>query len=128
MPSPILQKLVLISAIALPATALTLTAYLHTYPLPAQKTRTITCSEILSPSAASCASCRIVNPRDHVAWTDSYRIRLSKKEIGDASDEEILARLLKGYFGGWIFVPEAAIFSVLRVLGLTLLSVRFSGT
>lgn len=42
-------------------------------------------------------------------------------------DEEILARVLKGFFGGWIFAPEKGLITVLGWAGRKLVSVGFEG-
>ena len=127
MPHPILPRLALLSALAVPVTGLSLAAYLYNQPLAAAKTRAIISTETLSPTCASSASVRaVVNPRHHVQWTDSYTIRLSRAESSGATDAELLARLVKGYFGGWIFTPEKSLLALLAWFGAQLVPVGFS--
>jgi hypothetical protein len=114
--------------ISLPAAgALLLTAYLYNAPLSRSKTRTIQISEHLTSSTLSSHSLNsIVNPRHHKLIPDSRSIILSKVEIRSLSDEEILARLLKGFFGGWIFAPEMTLIATLRGMGLKFIPAGYS--
>ncbi|KAF7965415.1 hypothetical protein HWV62_16062 [Athelia sp. TMB] len=55
----------------------------------------------------------ITNPRHHMTATDSFTLRLSPSQlrhVGARTDEELLARMTKGFFGGWIFLPEGSLF------------------
>jgi hypothetical protein len=123
------RPLFLISSLALPATALLISTYLYNAPLPARKTRTIRTSDSLSPTCSNSHSLRhIVNPRNHVSATDSRLITLSKTEIGNLTDEEILSRFLKGFFNGYIFLPEKGIISLFRLFGRKMVPVGFTGT
>jgi hypothetical protein len=126
MPFPILSKLALFSAVAVPTLTLSLAAYLIEHPLPSSKTRTILSRPTLSSSCTSSSSLRLVNPRNHKAWADSYSIRLSSRDVGEADDEEILAKFVKGYFGGWIFAPENTLLSLLHAFDSQLFPVGFS--
>jgi hypothetical protein len=122
------KPLMLLSSLALPATALLITTYLYNSPLSIQKTRTIKTSTTLSATCTTSHSLHhLVNPRNHISATDSRRIVLSRAEIGNLSDEEILARFLRGFYGGWIFAPEKALIGVLRVFGRKLIAVHFTG-
>jgi hypothetical protein len=67
-----------------------------------------------------------VNPKNHQAWTDSYSIRLSRREIGNTSDEELLAKFMAGFFGGWTFAVENSIILMLHAFGRQLVPVGFS--
>jgi hypothetical protein len=129
MSPPILHhKIFLFSALSIPASALLIKVYLHNHPLSASKTRTITTTETLSPTAALSSSIhKTVNPRKHIIVADSRSIRLSRKDIGNLSDEEILARFLKGFFGGWIFTPERYLIGFLKGAGMKFIPVGFSG-
>jgi hypothetical protein len=123
------KPLFLLSSLALPATALLISAYLYNAPLSARKTRTIQTSNSLSATCSTSDSLHhIVNPRNHISATDSRRIILSKTEVGNLTDEEILARFLRGFYGGWIFAPEKALIGALRVFGRKLVAVGFTGT
>jgi hypothetical protein len=121
------RPLLLLTTLALPTTALLLTTYLYN-PL-SKKTLTIRTSETLSPTASTSRSLhQIINPRHHISATDSRLITLSKTEIGNLTDEEILSRFLRGFFGGWVFWPERGVISVFGMLGRKMIAVRFSGT
>src|ERR1700709_710246 len=105
MPALATPRIFLLGALAIPATSLFLTSYLYNHPLSASKSRTITSTNSLSKSCAASPSLQIINPRNHQTVQDTRSIFLSKQEIGELSDEEILARFTKGFFGGWIFLP-----------------------
>jgi hypothetical protein len=126
MPLPIASKLVLLSTLTIPAIAVSLRAYLIEHPLPSSRTRTIKTQATLSPSCVPSASLGIVNPKHHQTWTDSFSIKLSRREIGTASDEELLARFTKGFFGGWTFAAENNILMFLHAFGRQLVPVGFS--
>lgn len=46
--------------------------------------------------------------------------------MGDLTDEEILARFLKGFFGGWSFLPERTLFGALKLVGKSFIPVGFT--
>jgi len=69
----------------------------------------------------------IVNPHNHITDPDSISINLLRSEIGELSDEEILARFLKGFFSGWSFLPERTYLGALGLMGRCLIPVRFTG-
>jgi hypothetical protein len=129
MASSLRHKFLLLSAISIPASAILLRVYLQDHPLAASKTRTITTTETLSPTSALSSSIHnTVNPRNHIGTEDSRLIHLSKDEIRNLSDEEILERFLKGFFGGWIFTPERTLIASLNRIGRDFIPVGFSGT
>ncbi|KAF2465867.1 uncharacterized protein BDR25DRAFT_204293, partial [Lindgomyces ingoldianus] len=65
------------------------------------------------PSFSSSASIRkTTNPNSCVALTDTRSITLTVPSR--LSDEVILARFMKGYFGGWVFTPERSVLRVWR--------------
>jgi hypothetical protein len=118
----------LLLGLALPTTAaLFLTTYLHNSPLSSQKTRTIKTSRSLSPTCSLSPSLWIINPRSHVSCPDSRKIILSKQEVGKLTDEEILARFLRGFYGGWVFWPEKGIISLFRGFGRAMIACGFEG-
>ncbi|KAI9646041.1 hypothetical protein NHQ30_005479 [Ciborinia camelliae] len=102
--------------------------YLNDHPLSAARSATIKSSRQLSPSFASSSQSfsTIVNPRNHMGIADSYQIRLSKADIRERSDEEILATFTRGFFAGWIFTPERYLIASLRSVGLKFLPCGFS--
>ena len=126
MPSPIVSGVVLLSALAVPALAVSLRTYLIEHPLSSTRTRTIKTQAALSPSCTRSASLGIVNPKHHQAWTESYSINLSRREIGNASDEDLLARFTRGFFGGWTFAAESNILMLLQAFGLQLFPLHIS--
>ncbi len=127
MPLKPFPKLVVFLAIPV-ATAVSLTTYtyLHHNPLSASRSRSIKTSTALSPSCAFSPSLRIVNPKNHPSWTDSNSIRLSARDIGTLTNKEILARSVRGFFGGWAFAPEMTLFNILGLGGVEFLKVGFS--
>lgn len=115
-----------VTALAVPAVAISLRTYLIEHPLSSSRTRTIKTRATLSSSCTPSASLGIVNPKNHQAWTDSYSIRLSGREIGDTSDEELLAKFIEGFFGGWTFAAENNILLILHAFGRQIVPVGFS--
>jgi hypothetical protein len=126
MPSSIVSKVVLLSALAVPALAVSFRTFLVEHPLSSSRTRNIKKQATLSPSCRRSASLDLVNPKHHQAWADSYSIDLSRQEIGYASDEELLARFTKGFFGGWTFAAESNILMILHAFGRQLFPLGFS--
>lgn len=58
------------------------------------------------------AAAKAVNPNAHVSIHDTRYVSL---EIpAKLSDEEVLARFVKGFFGGYVFGPERAILQAVR--------------
>jgi hypothetical protein len=64
----------------------------------------ITSSPRIPDALAQSTAVTIVNPHSHVPIHDTRYIRLSVPNI--LSDEEILARFVKGFFGGYVFGLE----------------------
>ncbi|CAG8956209.1 hypothetical protein HYFRA_00003589 [Hymenoscyphus fraxineus] len=60
----------------------------------------------VSKALLTSKSMRLVNPRSHAVKTDQVSMLVSASSIRGLSDEEVLARLAKGFFGGFIFLPE----------------------
>jgi len=126
MPLATASKLVLLSTLAVPVVAVGLQAYLIEHPLSSSRTCNIRKHATLSRSCASSSSLSIVNPNHHKAWTDSFSIRLSRRDIGNTSDEELLSKFVKGFFGGWIFAAESSILMFLHAFGRQMMPVSFS--
>jgi hypothetical protein len=80
-------------------------------------TRQISSSDQVPLEFKNSKAAEITNPNKHIAINDSRRITI--KLPGPLSDEEILARYVKGFFGGWWFGPERA---ALRKLGKVLVN------
>jgi hypothetical protein len=126
------KPIVLFTALSLvlpAASALLLSTYLYNYPLPVSKSRTIKTSLSLSPTSSSSPSHLIINPHRYArnSSSDSRFIILTKSEIGNLTDEEILARFLRGFFGGWVFMPEKGIIALFRRFGRPMVAVGFTG-
>ena len=68
----------------------------------------ITHSDTISESYQQSRTIReLVNPRQHTAITDSHRYHLHlPPQARNISDEALLARVVRGYFGGLMFGPE----------------------
>jgi hypothetical protein len=109
------------------AAALFLKVYLHNHPLPSSFTSRLQKSDFLSPSCRSSRSLKIINPSNNIIKTDSIAISLSKAEVGGLTDEEILARFVKGFFGGLVFAPERALIAGLKTLKMSFIPVNFAG-
>lgn len=60
-------------------------------------------------------------------FEDSRSIKLLERDICGLSDEEILARFVKGFFGGWVFAPERGIIGVFEMMGRPMVPMAFSG-
>lgn len=122
---------------ALPTTALLLATYFYNRPLPLSSPQKASRSPELShsfkPDHPSSRSLSIVNPRNHTLLIDSRSITFSKSDIvlsrkdAKIGDEEILARFVKGFFGGWSFVPERTLLEGLRRCGRKFIEVKFRG-
>ena len=119
-------RIFILPAVALPAGAFI--AFLQNHPLSAHITSQIQASSTPSPSCAASESVRhYINPSNHVASTGCLSIRIPEGYLHGRSDEEILARLTKGYFEGVIFQPEKILINLLEKLGRKLVSTDFSG-
>ena len=113
-------SLLLASSLSVPAITLFIATYLYNRPLPASQSRQIHKTDTICTSYATSNTIQeIINPRHHDAMIDSRSIHLSKKEVADLGDEEILARFLRGFFGGWIFYPERNLIAALGAFGIT---------
>lgn len=56
-----------------------------------------------------------LNPNKYPTEQDCFSLRIPKHDLrAGTSDEEILARFTRGFFGGWIFTPERWFFSLTR--------------
>ncbi|PVH77616.1 hypothetical protein DL98DRAFT_463419 [Cadophora sp. DSE1049] len=127
---PTLPRIPLLILTSLPiASASLIATYFYYRPLPLTIPRKITTKNTLSPSCTAKSTSRsfsIVNPCNHIAVPDSISINLLKSEIGELTDEEVLARFLKGFFGGWSFLPERTLFGALRLVGRSFIPVGFT--
>lgn len=57
----------------------------------------------------------LLNPKKYPTEQDCFSLRISKRHLrAGLSDEEILARFTRGFFGGWIFTPERWFFLLTR--------------
>lgn len=76
----------------------------------------ITAADSISDSFRNSATVQqVVNPRNHMAIADSryMTVELPLRHC-DVSDEVLLAQFVKGFFGGWVFAPEAAVLKRVR--------------
>ncbi|KAH9219104.1 hypothetical protein DL95DRAFT_331287 [Leptodontidium sp. 2 PMI_412] len=128
---PSLPRRPILALLSLPiAGASFLAVYFYNRPLPLTTPRKITTTRALSSSCTAKSTSRsssIVNPNNHISDPDSISIELLRSEIGELNDEEILARFLKGFFGGWSFLPERTYLGALGLMGRSLIPVRFTG-
>lgn len=125
----------LLVTLSIPITGILIATYLHNRPLPLHKNRKLSTTYELSPSLKTFPrSLEIVNPRSHRWITDSCSITLLKSDItkcGDekkeVGDEEIMARFVRGFFGGWSFTPERGLIAALKSMGRKFIEAKFSG-
>jgi hypothetical protein len=87
------------------------------HPVPVKQ---VSSSSRVSKSLVRSAAAKIINPHGHVPIYDTRYIIVPTSR--DLSDEEILSRFVKGFFGGHVFGLERGI---LRVTGKEL--TRFEG-
>lgn len=58
---------------------------------------------------------KLLNPKAFPTEQDTFSISIPKRQlVAGISDEEILARFTRGFFGGWIFTPERWFFTLTR--------------
>ena len=83
----------------------------------------ITTTRIPASFAKSSTVTRIINPKGFRSWDDSRSVTLRlPPSAKDWSDEQVLARFTRGFFGGWVFGPERV---ALNVAGLQRKLVNF---
>jgi hypothetical protein len=61
------------------------------------------------PEFMQSPSCALANPRKHTAFTETIRVAVEVppgSPLEKLSDEQVLARVIKGYLGGKIVAPE----------------------
>lgn len=57
----------------------------------------------------------LVNPNSHPLALDSRSITIRGSKLSQLSDEVLLARFVKGFFGGWVFTPERHALKALNI-------------
>ncbi|KAH7081130.1 hypothetical protein BKA63DRAFT_503220 [Paraphoma chrysanthemicola] len=67
----------------------------------------ITSSDALSDDFKTSKAVALTNPNKHIPINDSRRITINLPS--PLSDEQILARFVKGFFGGWWLGPERTV-------------------
>ncbi|EXJ78323.1 hypothetical protein A1O3_09484 [Capronia epimyces CBS 606.96] len=60
----------------------------------------------VSNSLLTSPTFHVINPLNHDAKGDKVSVSLPIKAVSGLGDEEILALLTKGFFGGWVFAIE----------------------
>ncbi|OGE50863.1 hypothetical protein PENARI_c015G11420 [Penicillium arizonense] len=76
------------------------------------------------PEFLASSSFQFVNPRHHVAGTDTVSQVFPESAVAGLSDEQVLALFSRGFFGGFVFAFER---TALRVGGWRLLPARYTG-
>ncbi|KIW68691.1 hypothetical protein PV04_04615 [Phialophora macrospora] len=67
------------------------------------------------PSYRKFKAYTVVNPRGYAGTHDSRSIVIDfPRAKGAQSDEQILANLIEGFFGGWVLTPERLVLQTLR--------------
>jgi hypothetical protein len=56
----------------------------------------------------------LVNPRLHPESHDAHMATLQHHGISRLTDQQLLSRLVKGFFGGWVFAPEAKVLAFMK--------------
>jgi hypothetical protein len=79
------------------------------YPVPSQQ---ISSYPRIPNSLLHSAAVKITNPHNHVPIHDTrfLTVHVSKS----LTDEEILSRFVKGFFGGYVFKPERSLLEIAR--------------
>jgi hypothetical protein len=72
----------------------------------------ISSSSEIPASLKHSKSTSITNPQNHIPITDTRSITLLLPR--HLSDEEILARFVGGFFGGYVFAPERTALKMIR--------------
>lgn len=57
----------------------------------------------------------LVNPNNHPLALDSRSITIRGSKFSQLPDEALLARFVKGFFGGWVFTPERYALKALNI-------------
>lgn len=120
---PLRPILYAIPAIAAATVASYITVKVRRYPLIVE-TKTITKSLADSHSLT-----KVVNPKHHQVLGDTRTIVLSKEQVGEMKDEEILSRMVRGFYSGWSFFPEKCLVRTLWEVGWgSMIRCEFVGT
>lgn len=56
----------------------------------------------------------LINPRHHPESHDAHMATLQHHGVSKLTDEQLLSRLVKGFFGGWVFTPEAKVLAFIK--------------
>ncbi|KAJ4391116.1 hypothetical protein N0V93_004731 [Gnomoniopsis smithogilvyi] len=68
-----------------------------------------------TPGHENSLAFNLLNPKRYPTEQDRFSLRIPKRDLRTGiSDEEILARFTKGFFGGWVFTPERWFFLLTR--------------
>lgn len=82
---------------------------------PARKLQIAACNSIPDSFRHSTTVTRMVNPRNHVCLHDSVTAVIDlPADHRSITDEIILAQFIKGFFGGYVLLPERTVFRTFR--------------
>lgn len=123
-----LSTILLSSCTGIAVSATALRFYLHDHPLSSALTHRITASEGAVRSQIQSKVLReLSSPQQQDGTIDWRCITLGQNEVNKLSDEQVLAAFTKGFFGGWMFVPERVVFAAVKVAGVKALPAGFGG-
>lgn len=98
--------------------------------------RSLTYSTTPGPSLRASRTNQLINPRGHCITEDGYIYHVGvgtgardkasspgdgsvgRSSIADLSDEALLARFTRGFFGGTVFWPESLVLRALAACGM----------
>lgn len=114
MPPRINTFTIIASSVALAAGAYTAATYRR---ISTVRSAAITTTHSISPSFQASKAVHLANPQNFEFAPDSRSItlRVPRNRLAARSDEVLLARALRGFFGGWVFTPERTALRVLKL-------------
>lgn len=114
MPPRINTLTVIASSVALAAGVYTAATYRR---ISSVRSAAITTTHSIPPSFQASKAFNLANPNNFAFSPDSRSItlRVPSKKLASHSDEVLLARALRGFFGGWVFTPERIALGILNL-------------